>query len=104
MRVTLNRALCRHHPAACEDCFAQFLQTGEQPPGGCITEVVDTGEPELVVKVVTGNQTGTLVVTNRNRDEVIYNGWMRFIRMPYEESVRTDGSQDRRGRPGLNGT
>lgn len=82
MKAIMNRALCNHHPTVCEDCFAQFLRTGELPAGGCITEIVDNGEPELVVKIVTGEQSGTLVVTNHNRDQVIYDGWMRFVRIP----------------------
>lgn len=81
MRVTINRALCGHHPTACEECFAQFLQSGEPPARGCIVEILDNGEPELIVKFVTGDQTGTLVVTRHNRDEVIFDGWMKYVRL-----------------------
>jgi hypothetical protein len=96
MRVTIDRARCGHHPRACEDCFSGFLQTGDLPLGGCVVEMIDNGEPEMVVKFILGDQTGTLVVTRNNRERVIYDGWMKFVRLRPSTEDRASG--DMRGK------
>ncbi len=84
MKVTLNRNMCGHHPAACEQCFGEFLRRGTAPDRGCITDFVDDGRPEMIATIKSGNYFGTLVITDENREEIIYDGWMKFVRMPPE--------------------
>jgi hypothetical protein len=81
MHLTIRRDQCWHQLSACEECFADFLRTGQPPERGCIGQLLDDGAPELVVKFVTGKQVGTLVITERNRARVIYEGWTKFVRM-----------------------
>jgi hypothetical protein len=81
MHVTIRRDRCGHQLSACEECFADFLRTGQPPERGCISQLLDDGAPELVVKFVTGQQVGTLVITERNRARVMYEGWTKFVRM-----------------------
>lgn len=81
MRLTLYRDRCFHQLSACEECFADFLRTGEIPARGCLSNVLDDGAPELVVKVISGDHVGTLVITERNRDHIIYDGWTKFVRL-----------------------
>ncbi len=92
MHLTLNRERCGHQLTACEECFAEFLKSGQIPPRGCIGPIVDDGAPELVVKVLAGGQVGTLVITERNRARVIYEGWTKFVRMP--DSPPTDSARE----------
>ncbi len=84
MRVTVNRNLCGHHPAACEQCFGEFLRHGGVPDRPCITSAVDDGRPEMNVRIESGDFFGTLVVTEENLERVIYDGWMKFVQMPSE--------------------
>ncbi|MBI4672161.1 MAG: hypothetical protein HY741_10905 [Chloroflexi bacterium] len=81
MHLTLHRDRCGHQLPACEECFADFLRTGEVPARGCLGNVIDDGAPELVVKVLSGSHAGTLVITERNRDRIIYEGWTKFVRL-----------------------
>ena len=81
MHLTLYRDRCFHQLSACEECFADFLRTGEPPLRGCLGNLIDDGAPELVVKVISGDHAGTLVVTERNRDRIIYEGWTKFVRL-----------------------
>ncbi|MGB8647243.1 MAG: hypothetical protein WCF84_18540 [Anaerolineae bacterium] len=81
MQLTLDRSQCAHHPTACEGCLAQFLQTGAQPARGCLGPPVDDGQPEITIRIKSGDSYGTLVVTDENRDEIIYHGWMQFAQL-----------------------
>jgi hypothetical protein len=81
MRLTLYRDRCYHQLSACEECFADFLRSGVLPARGCLGAVIDDGAPEWVVKVISGDQVGTLVITERNRDRIIYEGWTKFVRL-----------------------
>ncbi len=81
MHLTLYRDHCWHHLSACEECFADFLRNGEIPARGCLSNVIDDGAPELVVKVLSGDHVGTLVITERNRDRIIHEGWTKFVRL-----------------------
>jgi hypothetical protein len=81
MHITLYRGLCFHQLSACEECFADFLRTGELPVRGCLGNVIDDGAPELVVKVISGAHVGTLIITERNRDRIMYEGWTKFVRL-----------------------
>jgi hypothetical protein len=81
MRLTLHRDRCFHQLAACEECFADFLRSGEMPARGCLSSLVDDGAPEWVVKIISGDQSGTLVITARNRDRIMYDGWTKYVRL-----------------------
>lgn len=90
MRLTLYRKRCFHQLSACEECFSDFLRSGEIPARGCLSNVIDDGAPELVVKVISGDQVGTLVITERNRDRILYEGWTKFVRLtPRPEAPST---------------
>ncbi|HEY6042872.1 MAG TPA: hypothetical protein VIX58_12140 [Anaerolineae bacterium] len=84
MKVTINRNFCGHHPSACEQCFGEYLRHGvtDYP---CVTEIEDDGKPEITatIKLANGYQT-TLVVTDDNREEIIYDGWTKFVNLPSE--------------------
>ncbi len=97
MQVIIDRNMCGHHPAACEQCFGEFLRHGE-PDLGCIIKTVEDGKPEISVEIRSGKSTGTLVVTEANREAIIYDGWMKFVQMPPEafEIVPPHGSEVRR--------
>ncbi len=96
MQVTINRNVCAHHPAVCEQCFGDFLREGLVAGRGCITEIVDDGRPEITARIRSGKHFGTLVVTEENREEVIYHGWMQFVQMPPEAfECRPPGSDDK---------
>ncbi len=99
MKVEINRNLCGHHPAACEQCFGEYLRQGTLPDKGCITESEDDGKPEITVTVKSGPYRGTLVITDENREEIIYKGWMKFVRMPPEafHTGTTDGCPPKAG-------
>lgn len=85
MRVIINRNLCGHYPAACEKCFGEFLRLGgEVPDRGCILDVIDDGKPEVTAQITSGTYTTELVVTDENREEIIYDGYMKFVDFPME--------------------
>ncbi len=84
MQVTLNRNRCSHHPAACEQCFADFLRNGTVPERGCLSDPVPDGRAETTVLIKSGDRFGTLVITPENREEIIYHGWMQFVELPPE--------------------
>ncbi len=42
---------------------------------------MDDGAPEMVVKIISGDHVGTLVITERNRDRIIFDGWTKFVRL-----------------------
>ncbi len=98
MKVTIDRNYCGHHPAACERCFGEFLRHGAVPDRSCITDVQDDGRPEIVVQVTSGKYTGTLVVDDQNREEVMYDGYIKFLDLPPEafEIVPPHGDEIRR--------
>ncbi len=84
MQVTIDRDVCGHHPAACEGCFGEFLRRGTVPDRGCINNLIDDGCPEITVRIKSGKYFGTLVITDENREEIIYHGWMQFAQLPPE--------------------
>lgn len=95
MRLTLLRDHCWHQLSACEECFADFLRTGELPARGCLSNPIQDGAPELVVKVISGDHVGTLVITERNRDHIIYEGWTKFVRLtPHAQTGSDNPAQD----------
>ena len=85
MQLTINRNKCGHHPAACEQCFGEFLRNGTRPARGCFTEIVDDGRPEIIARIQSGDHFGTLVVTEENREAIIYEGWMKYVQLPPED-------------------
>ncbi len=84
MKVTIDRNFCGHHPAACEQCFGEFLRHDAVPDRGCITKVEDDGRPEVLVQIISGKYAASLVVTDENREQIIYDGWMKFANLPPE--------------------
>ncbi len=98
MKVTIDRNFCGHHPAACEQCFGEFLLHGAVPDRGCITKVEDDGRPEVLVQIKSGKYAASLVVTDENREQIIYDGWMKFANLPPEafEIVPPHGADIRR--------
>ncbi len=82
MRLTLDRTHCAHHPCVCEGCLAEYLTTGALPERGCLGNPVDDGSPELTISIETGTCYGSLVINEANREEIIYHGWMQFVRFP----------------------
>jgi hypothetical protein len=98
MKVTINRNFCGHHPAGCEQCFGEFLRHGAVPDRSCITNVEEDGRPEISVDITSGRYTSTLVVTDENREQVIYDGWIKFVDLPPEafEIVPPHGADVRR--------
>ncbi len=49
-----------------------------------MTREVDDGKPELTVRVKSGDYYGEFVVNEKNKEQVIYDGWMKFVQMPSE--------------------
>ncbi len=98
MKVIINRNMCGHHPASCEKCFGEFLRRGDVPDRGCIVDVQDDGQKDLTAIVTSGKYTGTLVVNDQNREEVIYDGYIKFMDLPAEafEIVPPHGEDIRR--------
>ncbi len=98
MRVIINRNLCGHHPAGCEKCFGEFLRKGAVPDRGCILDVIDDGKPKVTAQITSGDYTTELVVTDENREEIIYDGYMKFVDLPQEafEIKPPDGNTVRR--------
>lgn len=84
MKVIINRNLCGHPPFACEKCFGEFLRTGAYPDRSCMLDVIDDGKPEVTAEITSGEYTRTLVVTDDIREEVIYDGYMKFADFPFE--------------------
>ncbi len=84
MKVTLNRNFCGHHPSACEQCFGEYLRHGvtDYP---CVTGIEDDGKDELTVNMLLANgYKTTLVITEEMKEEIIYDGWMKFVNLPPE--------------------
>jgi hypothetical protein len=98
MQLTINRNMCGHHPAACEQCFGEFLRRGSVPDRGCFTDIIDDGRPEITAIIRSGPYFGTLVVTEENREEIIYDGWMKYVQLPPEafDIVPPHGEEVRR--------
>lgn len=98
MHVTINRNFCGHHPAGCEQCFGEFLRHGTVPDRSCITNVAEDGRPETTVDIQSGPYSTTLVVTDENREQIIYDGWIKFANLPQEafEIVPPHGGDIRR--------
>jgi hypothetical protein len=84
MRVIINRNLCGHPAFACEKCFGEFLRTGAYPDRGCMLDVLDDGKPEVTAVITSGPHTRELVVTDEIREQVIYDGYMKFADFPFE--------------------
>jgi hypothetical protein len=84
MKVVMDRNTCGHHPAACEQCFGEFLRRGGVPDRACVLQVVEDGRAEIQVEIKSGKYVGSLTVTDANREEIIYDGWMKFVKMPRE--------------------
>ena len=78
----MDRTACIHHPTACEGCLAAFLQTGVVPERGCLSSPMDDGSREITILVKSGTSYGSLVINDMNREEIIYHGWMQFVRFP----------------------
>ena len=98
MKITINRNYCGHHPASCERCFGTFLQQGQMTDWPCLTGQEDDGRPEIEVHLTSGEYTTTFVVDESNRQEFIYNGYIRLIDLPPEayEIVPPHGDDIRR--------
>jgi hypothetical protein len=84
MKVIIDRNLCGHPPFACEKCFGEFLRTGAYPDRGCMVDFIDDGKPEVTAVITSGKYTAEVVVTDENREEVIYDGYMKFANLPFE--------------------
>lgn len=84
MKVIINRNLCGHPPFACEKCFGEFLRTGAYPDRSCMLDVIDDGKAEVSAEITSGAYTTTLVVTDDIREQVIYDGYMKFVDLPFE--------------------
>ncbi|MBI4674502.1 MAG: hypothetical protein HY741_22890 [Chloroflexi bacterium] len=84
MRVIINRNLCGHPPFACEQCFGEFLRTGAYADRSCMLDVIDDGKPEVTAVITSGSFTRELVITDDIREEVIYDGYMKFADFPLE--------------------
>lgn len=82
MRVIINRNLCGHPPFACEKCFGEFLRTGAYPDRGCMLDVIDDGSELVTAEITSGPYTRELVITDEIREEVIYDGYMKFADFP----------------------
>lgn len=95
MRMTMNRDRCGHQLPACEECFADFLRSGQPPARGCLTLHPDDGAPELVVKVISGDHVGNLVITERNRERIMYEGWTKFVRLAPRPAPAPDSDRAR---------
>lgn len=97
MKVIINRNLCGHPPFACEKCFGEFLRTGAYPDRSCMLDVIDDGSPEISAEITSGKYTTTLVVTDDIREQVIYDGYMKFTDLPFEafEIQPPDGNEIR---------
>ncbi|MCC7164458.1 MAG: hypothetical protein IT331_18340 [Anaerolineae bacterium] len=84
MRVIINRNLCGHHAASCEVCFGELLRKGGRPDGNCTLDAIDDGKEEVTAVITSGGYTTELVVTAENREEIIYDGFMKFVDLPFE--------------------
>ena len=84
MRVTIDRNLCGAWSPACEECFGVFLARGYVPDRLCVTSVTEDGSPDLTAHIHSGEYTGSLVVTEENRDAMISEGWRKFATLPDE--------------------
>lgn len=84
MKVIINRNLCGHPSFACEKCFGEFLRSGAFPDRGCMLDTVDDGKPEVTAVITSGDYTTELVVTDDIKEQVIYDGYMKFVDLPQE--------------------
>ena len=84
MRVIINRNICGHHAAGCEQCFGEFLRKGAVLDRNCTLDVIDDGQPHVTAVITSGKYTTELVVTDENREEIIYDGFMKFVDLPSE--------------------
>ncbi len=82
MRVIINRNLCGHPPFACEKCFGEFLRRGAYPDRSCILDVIDDGSETVTAVITSGEHTRELVITDDIREQVIYDGYMKFADFP----------------------
>ncbi len=84
MKVIINRNLCGHPPASCEKCFGEFLLKGAFPDRGCMLDVIDDGTEQVTAEITSGDYTTTLIVTDENREGIIYDGYLKYIDLPFE--------------------
>jgi hypothetical protein len=47
-------------------------------------DVIEDGSPEVTAVITSGPYTATLLVTDENREEIIYDGYMKFVDLPPE--------------------
>ncbi len=84
MKVTINRNLCGHTPAACEACFGEFLRKGAVPDRGCIVDVEEDGNAVVTATIKSGTYETTLIIPPTDFEKVIYDGWMKYADLPSE--------------------
>ncbi len=74
MQVYMNRKWCTCWWVACERSFAWRVTHNDWGPGGCVVETEEDGRPEITVLIKDRDGDKSIVITDRNRNDVI-DGW-----------------------------
>jgi hypothetical protein len=47
-------------------------------------DVIDDGSEQVTAEITSGDYTTSLLVTDENRDGIIYDGYLKYVDLPFE--------------------
>lgn len=79
MYVKINRNVCDHQLAVCEQCLGKFLVNPMGYDRQCFEEIRDDGSDLLTIDLHTGIQDVRLELTEEQRKLAAGEGWAKFL-------------------------
>lgn len=79
MYVKINRNVCDHQLAVCEQCLGKFLAHPMGYERHCFEEVREDGSDLLTIDLHTGTHDVRLELTEEQRKLAAGEGWAKFI-------------------------
>ncbi len=79
MRVKIDRDVCTAQLAFCERCLGKFLQEPLGYERHCFEEIVDDGQEDLTIEIVSGEDHVVLVLDEAQRLQAAKEGWSFFV-------------------------
>jgi hypothetical protein len=75
MKVLIDRDLCDASLAFCQRCSAAFIRYPEGTDRMCIREVIDDGEENLTLQILSDGREFTIELTDEQREWAAVEGW-----------------------------
>ena len=79
MRVKINRDVCTAQLAFCERCLGKFLREPMGYERHCFEEIIDDGQEDLTVEILSGEHQTVLVLDEEQRLLAATEGWSFFV-------------------------